>query len=480
MAFTSLRFLYFFPTVVLFYFLLPKKYKAWLLLAASYYFYLNANPSFGIVLFATSIFTWAGGLAIARASDGHKRKVFVTFLVGCLVFSLLIFKYYTFINQNVSHLLALFGLKMQIPKMVWLLPLGISYFTFQAIGYLMDVYRRRIEAEKSPGYLLLFLSFFPTVVSGPIERAGNMLVQYRNPGHFVYDNAVAGLRLMLWGYFTKLVVADGLGVYIDEIYSGIDAQNASTLWLVVLLYPLQLYCDFSGYSNIAIGTAKILGIDVMQNFRRPYLFADSITNFWRRNHISLTTWLTDYIYTPLTIRFRQYEKAGVVLAVVITFLIAGIWHGAAWTFVVYGLIHGILLGTEAYNQKKRSKWEKRNKLKQKIWYIALTCLVTYLLVCFSFIFFRSSSLTVAADVLRNLFSHPGRIFFGSSSARLGFSLLTLILVMLSDFRDEYFPSRFRLFENKHRAIRWISYFAILFLILLLGNFNSQHFIYLQF
>ena len=361
-----------------------------------------------------------------------------------------------------------------------MLPIGLSYYTFQTIGYLFDVYNRKIKAERTFKYYLLFVSFFPTIVSGPIERARNMIPQYKNTSSFLYGNTSQGLKWMLWGYFMKLVVADGLGEYIDEVFRNMQYHGSKTLLLVSLLYPMQLYCDFNGYSTIAIGVAKILGFDVMQNFKRPYLFSTSITNFWRRNHISLSTWLTDYIYTPLMIRYRDWGTVGLVGSILFTFLIAGIWHGAGWTFVIYGLIHGIVLSFDAVNQKRRNKFEKKWRLKDRWWYIGFTCLVTYVIVCFSFIFFRSNSLYVASSFIHRIITESGILYLGSSSARFGFSILTLAMVVLSDFRDEYHQSRMLLYDNKLRIIRWTSYLVTLFLLLLLGNFGSDKFIYFQF
>jgi D-alanyl-lipoteichoic acid acyltransferase DltB (MBOAT superfamily) len=307
-----------------------------------------------------------------------------------------------------------------------------------------------------------------------------MITQYKNPAAFRYSDTVQGLRWMLWGYFMKLVVADGLGNYINEIYRNSTFQNSSTLILAVVLYPLQLYCDFNGYSSIAVGMARILGINVMQNFRRPYLFADSIADFWRRNHISLSTWLMDYIFTPLTIRFRQSGLAGLTFAAVLTFTIAGLWHGSAWNYVIYGLLHGILLSFEILTNKNRKKLERKWNLKSRIWYIGLTCIATYILVCMTFIFFRSNTAEQALRIFRNISHWGGTIYLGSSSTRLAFSVMALILIILSDFRDEFLPGKIVFFENNSRAVRWTSYIAIVLMILLLGNFSSEQFIYLQF
>jgi D-alanyl-lipoteichoic acid acyltransferase DltB (MBOAT superfamily) len=415
-----------------------------------------------------------------QTQDEKKRRLYLIITVVLSVSTLCFFKYFAFLNQTLIQSLAWTGLQWEVPTWKILLPLGISFYTFQTLGYLFDVYHQKFKAERSLKYYLLFVSFFPTIISGPIERASNMIPQYKKGTEFSYLNAVAGLKWMLWGYFIKMVVADGLGAYVDEIYLRVQIQTSKSLLLVIFLYPLQLYCDFAGYSAIALGTAKTLGFDVMQNFKRPYLFATSITDFWRRNHISLTTWLTDYIYTPLSISFRFYGTQGLVGAILITFMIAGIWHGAGWTFLVYGLIHGIFLSIDAVNQKRRKSFEKKWRLKNKWWYILITCTYTYLLVCFSFIFFRSNSLLQALQVMKSLFSNAGDLNLGMSSTRLAFSILCLGVVILSDFRDEHLSDRFLIFENKSRAIRWSSYVVTVLAILLLGRFGGDQFIYFQF
>lgn len=480
MLFTSFKFVLFFPAVSLIYFLLPQKFRIHFLITASYFFYLNSIPLFALLLFATTMITFGAAYLIENSTDEKKRKLYLILTVILSVSTLSLFKYYYFINQTIFTALTWMGIRWNFPEIKLLLPLGISYFTFQTLGYLFDVYNHTTKAEQSFKYYLLFVSFFPTIVSGPIERSGNMIPQYKKGATFAYMNVVQGLKWMLWGYFMKLVVADGLGNYVDEIYGSAQFQSSPTLLFVVVLYPMQLYCDFNGYSNIAIGVAKILGFEVMQNFRRPYLFSTSITNFWRRNHISFSTWLTDYIYTPLTIKYRYWGMKGLVLSVIITFLIAGIWHGAGWTFVIYGLIHGIMLSFEAVNQKRRNKFEKKWSIKESWWYIGITCIFTYALVCFSFVFFRSSSIHDASTVIATIFSNNGVLNLGGSTARLAFSLATLAMVILTDFRDEYHPSKILLFESKFRTIRWSAYITTALLLLLLGNFGSDKFIYFQF
>jgi D-alanyl-lipoteichoic acid acyltransferase DltB (MBOAT superfamily) len=480
MNFVSLNFLLFFPVVAITWFILPARFRTWFLIAAGFYFYINSIPVYAILLFSVSLLIYLSGWIIQDTQNPKVRKLYFFLSVTILVLTLFIFKYYDFLNYNIYKLFSLTGLAIRLPEFKLLLPLGISYYTFQSIGYLTDIYTGRIEAEKNFKYCLAFISFFPTIVSGPIERAGNMINQYKNPVSFRYSDTVQGLRWMLWGYFMKLVVADGLGIYINEIFGNSTFQNSSTLILTVVLFPLQLYCDFNGYSSIAVGMAKILGINIMHNFRRPYLFADSIADFWRRNHISLSTWLMDYIYNPLTIRFRQFGIAGLTFASVITFMLAGLWHGSAWNYVIYGSLHGVLLSFEILTNKKRKKFEREWNLKNRMWYIGLTCIGTYFLVCVTFIFFRSNTVGQALGIFKNISDWGGTVYLGSSAARLAFSVLALILVILSDFRDEFFPGQIVFFENKLRAVRWASYIAVVLMILLLGNFNSEQFIYLQF
>jgi D-alanyl-lipoteichoic acid acyltransferase DltB (MBOAT superfamily) len=378
----------------------------------------------------------------------------------------------------VKSVLDTFQIRWPLPEIKYFLPVGISFYTFMAIGYIVDVYNEEIKPEKNIGLLALFISFFPLILSGPIERAKNMLPQFVAKKVLDYTMVSEGLKLMLWGYFMKLVVADRLGIYVDAIYNNISQHNGNSLLFASFLYPFQLYADLGGYSLIAIGTAKILGINVMQNFRQPF-FATSMSDFWRRWHISLISWLTDYVYTPLSFKLRNFGIWGIIFALLITFMISGIWHGAELTFLVWGIIQGIFLSIEAMTNRNKGKFEKRYDLIGKWWYIFSGISLTYILFTGSLIFSRSSTLDDSFLVFKRIFTIPGPLFIGPPSTLI-YSLLGLFMLLFKDFTDEFIPTGVQFFENKHKFVRVMSYSTIIILILLIGVFDGGQFIYFQF
>jgi len=342
MVFTSLNFLIFFPIVLVIYYLLPKRVRWQFLLLASLFFYINIKPVFALLLVSVSVTTYIFAILIEKQQSDKRRDNLLFIGIFLILLPLFFFKYYTAIDENITLLLDKWHLRWSLPNISLLLPVGISFYTFMAIGYVIDVYNEEIKAEKNFGLVTLFLSFFPLVLSGPIERAPSMLPQFKTKLDFNYKMAVDGFQMMLWGYFMKLVIADRLAIYLNPIFSHVDQQSGSTLFLSTLLYPIQVYGDLGGYSLIAIGAASVMGIKVRQNFNRPF-FATSMSEFWRRWHMSLINWITDYLYTPLSLSFRKYGVFGIVLALMITFIIAGAWHGAAITFIFWGFVQGIVL-----------------------------------------------------------------------------------------------------------------------------------------
>ena len=391
---------------------------------------------------------------------------------------LFFFKYFGAINHELTVVLQNLHVSWPLPEIRLLLPIGISFYTFMAIGYTIDVYNEEIPAEKNIGILALFISFFPLVLSGPIERAKNMLPQFNLQRQVNYDGIIKGLKMMLWGYFMKLVVADRIGLYVNVVFNDVGAYNGSTLLLSTILYPFQVYADLGGYSLIAIGTAKVLGFDVMQNFRRPF-FAVSMAEFWRRWHISLITWITDYVYTPLSFTFRKLGLTGVILALLIAFLISGIWHGAALTFVAWGLLQGIFLSVEALAGKQRKAFETKHNLPGRWWYIFICCATTYILFSISQVFARATSLANAFFVFKKLFTADGAMYLDITN--LLYAGIGLGILMFSDFRDEFFPGKFLAFENPNRNVRYAAYIVVLYFIIFLGVLDSDtQFIYFKF
>lgn len=478
MVFTSLSFLFFFPIVLFLSFLVRDKYRWFILLLSSYIFYLNLKPIFAVILFSITLTTYIFTNLIESTTIENKRKIFMRINIFLIILPLFFFKYYSEINYAIISFLESYHIRWPLPNIKFLLPVGISFYTFMAIGYTVDVYNGEIKNEKNFGFLALFLSFFPLVLSGPIERAKNLLPQFKSSIKFNYNSLIIGFRLMLWGYFMKLVVADRIGIYVDSVYGNIIQHNGFSLFVATLLYPFQVYADLGGYSLIAIGTSKALGINIIQNFNRPF-FATSVSEFWRRWHISLISWLTDYIYIPLSFVFRRYKIWGIVIALMITFLISGIWHGAAFTFILWGVFQGVILSLEAISSKNRFAFEKKYNLNKKAWYIIISIIVTYALFAFSQIFANvhniNDALLVYKLILYDFFHLPYK-----DGETMLFSFIGISMLFIKEFMEEYYPNKILIFANRRRVIRWGAYYLIIFLILFYGVFGQEKFIYFQF
>lgn len=477
MIFTSLNFLLFFPLLAILFYVTPIKWRSCLLLVASILFYLNINPVYLLLLLGVCVSTYVSTTAIDRTPKENTKRLYMRLNILLILIPLFFYKYFGAINNSILSLMTEKGLHWPLPEMSFLLPVGISFYTFVAIGYTIDVYNEDVEAEKDFGIVALFISFFPLILSGPIERASNMIPQFKKHHPINYAGINAGLKMMLWGYFMKLVVADRLSGYIDVVLNNVPNHNGTTLFLASALYPFQIYADLGGYSLVAIGTARVLGIDVMQNFKRPF-FATSMGEFWRRWHISLITWLTDYIYTPLAFYFRRYKMTGVVIALFLTFLISGIWHGAALTFVFWGALQGFYLSVEALTQKRKTAFENKFKLAKKGWYIALSILLTFVLFSASQIFARSADLDTAFTVFNKIATQHGNLYVDMTT--LAFGVLALGIVLLKDFNEEFLSNRYGLLASRYFLVRSMAYVLLMFTIILLGVYNGSSFIYFQF
>lgn len=478
MVFTSLNFLLFFPLLAIVYYITPGKFRWITLLVASYFFYINIKPAFALLVSGVTLSTYIFTRLIDKAGTESGKKTLMVINIVLILLPLFFFKYFAVINNGIFSLLDSYKVRWPLPEIKLLLPVGISFYTFMAIGYTIDVSNEEIKSEKNIGIVALFLSFFPLILSGPIERANNMLPQFKKQINLDFALITQGIKLMLWGYFMKLVVADRIGIYVDAVYGNIGQHNGTSLVLASLLYSIQLYADFGGYSLIAIGTAKILGIDVMQNFKRPF-FATSISEFWRRWHISLISWLTDYVYTPLSFTFRRFKIWGIVIAIMITFLISGIWHGAGLTFIIWGLMQGSFLSIEALTNKGRTSFQTKHNLNKRIWYIVLSCIVTFVLFSASMVFGRAKDLNDALMIYSKIFNGIIHIPYRDGYTML-YSFIGFTILILKEFRDEYYPDHFLLFENKNVIIRWLSYYAVIFMILYFGVFGQEKFIYFQY
>ena len=479
LLFNSFQYLIFLPLVVLVYFLLAPRYRWVLLLAASYYFYMSWRAEYALlILFCTAINYFAAILIDKAESRARKRAILTIDLIISLGV-LFVYKYLGFLTNNLNSMLHAFHAAWQIPTFEILLPVGISFFTFQTLSYTIDVYRGETEVERHFGIFALFVSFFPQLVAGPIERSSNLLPQFRVQKRFDMPRAMAGLRIILWGLFKKMVIADRLAVLANAVYNDVSAHSGAAFVIATVAFAFQIYGDFSGYSDIAIGSAKILGFDLMENFRRPY-FSKTTAEFWRRWHISLSTWFRDYVYIPLGGSRRG--KLRYTFNNMLTFGLSGLWHGAEWTFVIWGLLNGVYTCLSHTTRALRERVCARVFSARTAWlHRTLQVAVTFFLICFSWIFFRANSLADAWYVLTHLLPLDlGGVLasFGKWDLLTSFALLALFLAAEFFSRGDTAPAR--LFYRR-RSVRYACYLLLFVLIMMFGvTGNEIAFIYFQF
>lgn len=471
MLFNSFEFLIFFPLICFIYFLLKdNRLRIPFLLIASYYFYMNWKPAYAVLIMASTVLTYLCGIFVEKYADNKPKKK--AFLVTSLVINfaiLFVFKYFNFINESVFSLLELAGIRWVVPSLDVLLPVGISFYTFQAVGYSIDVYRGTVKAECNFMTYALFVSFFPQLVAGPIERAKNLLPQFHEEHTFEYGRVVEGLKMMLWGYFMKSCVADTVASYVDTVYNNVSDYGSISFVVATILFTFQIYCDFGGYSMIARGAAKVMGFSLMENFHRPYLSL-SVKEFWKRWHISLSSWFMDYVYIPLGGNRVKYARH--LTNLFITFLLSGIWHGANWTFVLWGAWHGVFI--IAYNILRRLG--KMPKL-ENWWSKAISIVVVFSIAAFGWIFFRANSVQDAFFIIGRMFSFGGDIYFPGKLSALQ-TIAALALLVAKDIKDEYGLKIYGM-HSQHWYIRYACYYLLIVWTLLhLGA--PQQFIYFQF
>lgn len=481
MLFNSLQYLIFFPTVVAIYFLTPNKFRWIPLLISSYYFYMAWKPVYIILIVTTTLINYLAGLGIGKTNDRSKQKTYL-FLALISSFSILfVFKYLNFFSDSAKTLLEYFNIPIYLPYFRLLLPMGISFYTFQTLSYSIDVYRGTIKPEKHFGIFSLYVTFFPQLVAGPIERSDNLLPQFREKHTFDYTLATDGLKLIAWGLFKKVVIADRIAILVNQVYNNVHDYTGFPLILATIFFAFQIYCDFSGYSDIAIGSAQIMGFRLMENFRRPY-YSRSISEFWKRWHISLSTWFKDYVYIPLggnrVVKWRWYYN------LFITFLISGLWHGASWTFVAWGAIHGFYHIFSIWTAGIREKIVKAIKLDQlPLFYKCIQIIITFTIVCFGWIFFRANNLSDAIYIITHIFDNIGTkvplTTLGLDSFQLKVAFASIAFMELVHLIQEKKSIR-EFISTKPIWIRWSLYYILILWIILLGSFGSQEFIYFQF
>lgn len=475
MNFNSFQFLLFYPIVAILNFVVPRKYRWIPLLIASYYFYLSWNAKLLFLIVFTTAVSFASGILIEKKPKQKTLWMVISVIASLSV--LFFFKYYNFVVGTIG---GLFGADLTLQLV---LPVGISFYTFQTLSYSIDVYRGNIKAEHNFFYYALFVSFFPQLVAGPIERPNNLLPQLYEEHKFNWDDLYLGSKRMLAGFFKKIVVADMAAQYVDAVYNNPGKTGGLAIIVATVLFAVQIYCDFSGYTDIAIGCARVMGYRLMQNFNRPYS-AENIRDFWTRWHISLTTWFKDYLYIPLG--GNRKGRSRQILNLFIVFLVSGLWHGAEWTFILWGLIHGIYRIVGDLTHKKREELYSRigvdtsNKIVRK-----LRTAITFILVCFAWIFFRANNTTELLIILKKLFTTVG---FSTFASELGLTLsgavimiLSVVIMSLLDRKltlEKYnTPNGAKLFGGTSLYLLWAIIFAWL---ILLASDGSGAFIYFQF
>lgn len=485
MLFNSFDFFLFFPFVLLLFFALPQKVKWMWLLACSVYFYMCWKAKYILLMGFSILVTYIGSLLIEKwRSRKYASKVVLAITLLANFGVLFLFKYYDLFRTTVQGMAQNDSL---LPAFSLILPVGISFYTFQAVGYSIDVYRQTLKAERNFFRYALFVSFFPQLVAGPIERASNLLPQFYQKHKFDYNRMRHGLLLMGWGFFQKIFLADRVAILVNNVYNNPQSADGSVVFLATLFFSIQIYCDFGSYSNIAIGAAEIMGFKLMKNFNAPY-FATSIKDFWRRWHISLSTWFKDYVYIPLGGSRKGLWRT--CINVMIVFLISGLWHGAAITFIVWGGLHGLFQVLETFGSKLLPAQKQDNRLWAAL-RKGLCIFATFMLVNFSWVFFRADSLESAKVIFSQIFSKwnfSALSFislekFGLDKYDFWAAIIGIALLLIIDAVSQKKDVR-ELVLGQRLPVRWAVYFALIILVVIFGVYGPQYsatpFIYFQF
>ncbi len=502
MLFNSIEFFLFYPAVLLVYFVLPSKIRYLWLLLSSYYFYMCWNPAYILLIVASTVITYLCGRGVEAFKEKGglekgKKKRWMNLIMATSFFLniglLVYFKYTNFLVDCMNGVFRFFKIG-ELPQTHIFLPVGISFFTFQALGYTIDVYRGDVKAEKNLFKYSLFVSFFPQLVAGPIERSANLLKQVREESTrklWDYQRVTAGLTIMVWGFFMKLVIADRAAILVDTVFGGYEGYQMTGLGIGIAIFAVQIYCDFAGYSTIAVGAAKVLGFELMENFNTPF-FAESVADFWRRWHISLGTWFKDYLYIPLggsrCSKRKRYRN------ILITFGISGLWHGANFTYVIWGLLHGVYQIAEKELTPIVEKINEKCHTKiNSFGYRFFKVAATFVLCGITWIFFRAESLYQAIHYIYRMFAYRDWWSLSNQSIyQLGldamemnilvFGIIILFLVDLLKYRTGQGLVDF--LENQWIVFRWCVLLGLLFLCVVFGcygpGFDSVQFIYFQF
>lgn len=481
MQFNSIQFALFFAATAGVLWATPGRLRWIPLLAASYYFYMCWNAAHVLVLMGATLVTYLSGLAIAAAPRPATKKLWLWICLGADIGTLLCFKYLDFFTRSLSDAMRPWNLLQGLPMFDLLLPIGLSFFTFQLVAYVVDVYRGRVRAETHLGIFALFTAFWPQILAGPIGRAADLLPQFNRAPAFDDHRVVRGLRLMLWGLFKKVVIADHLAIYVNRVYAHLDTYSGLPLLVAAIFYTIQIYCDFSGYTDMARGAAAALGYDLMENFRRPY-FAKSMREFWQRWHISLSTWFRDYVYIPLGGRrvsaWRWYAN------LMITFVLSGLWHGANWTFVIWGGIHGACLVAEYITGNFQQRLaDLLFRSRESFWHKGVSVGITMSLVTLAWIFFRCDTTADAVRWIGRMFlfnTGTGNTLAVAGNASFVWSLLLILALLAVELKER--RARIAVYlERWPRVARWSFYTVAVWSVALATVFGvHQKFIYFQF
>jgi D-alanyl-lipoteichoic acid acyltransferase DltB (MBOAT superfamily) len=490
MVFNSIIYILFLSIVVLAFYIFPSRIRWIWLLIASVGYYLSFIPIFILLLGGLTVINYFLAKWLAKIPEEKNRVLFiVAIIVNLLVLSF--FKYFNILfpgNQIHLYSVSLFVGNEPINKMI--LPLGLSYFTFTLLSYLIEIKRKNILPERHFGYFSLYLFFFPKIAQGPIERPQQLIPQLHQNRAFNYTMLVEGLKLMLWGYFKKLVVADRLAIYVNAIYDNSEKHNGTTLLVATIFYAFQIYADFSGYTDIARGSAKLFGFDLMDNFKRPY-FARSIKEFWNRWHITFSTWLRDYIFLPLayylsgrmkktSYLFISTENWIYLIVSIITFGICGIWHGVGWNYLFWGVLFGIYLTYSNWAKGFHKNLRKLLHVKKTSPYLLFyKMLTTFMLVLLGWVFFRAPTLTEATKIIGKIFTSAGAVFY-HSPYDLIYSIIGILFLIILDFKREFFNNRLSILYSRYQGVRIAGIITIIIIILLIGVFDGGQFIYFQY
>lgn len=472
MVFNSLHFLIFLPIVLGIYSVLNQKSRLYFLLIASYYFYMSWKAEYVILILSSTIINYIAAIYIDKHRDKYISKLWLTLGLVTSLGILFVFKYLNFFTQSIGGLFDL-----QVNRFNLLLPVGISFYTFQTLSYTIDVYRQKTKVEKNFFIFALYVSFFPQLVAGPIERSDRLLPQFYQDHSFKYNKFVNGLRMLLWGMFKKVVVADRLAIYVDSVYNNVPNHSGFTLLVATYFFAFQIYCDFSGYSDIAIGTAKMFGYNLMTNFKTPY-FSKTLKEFWSRWHISLSTWFRDYFYIP--IGGNRCSKLRQNFNLLATFLVSGLWHGASWTFVIWGAIHGLYQIFEKYTANFFREIARITRI-DRIKYLQnlISIVVIFNIVCFAWIFFRANSVADSFLIIKKIFTEINLSNLFIDGKVILFSVISIAVTLFYDILS--YNIGFAGFIQKHKIIyRWGTYLFLSFLIMTIGVLDESQFIYFQF